>query len=106
MNNSKLTDKITYYSTATLTSIKFDNDILKIIRSLYVNKEHGHDGISVRMIKMHDESMIQPLPLTDTGVYPDAWKKSNIAGFDLTTRDLYFTILLEVFTNHFSAENT
>ena len=27
-------------------------------------------------------------------------------GFDLTTRDLYFTILDEVFTNHILAENT
>ena len=28
------------------------------------------------------------------------------AGFDLTTRDLYFSILVEVFTNHILAENT
>ena len=28
------------------------------------------------------------------------------AGVDLTTRDLYFTILVEVFTNHVLAENT
>ena len=27
------------------------------------------------------------------------------AAFDLTTRDLYFTILVEVFTNHILAEN-
>ena len=53
MNNRKLPDKITYNSAARLTSIKFDNnDILKIISSLNVNKAHGHDGISVRMIKM------------------------------------------------------
>ena len=67
-----------------LTSIKFDNnDILKIIRSLNVNKAHGYDGISVRMIKMCDESLVQPFSLifwgcTDIGVYPDTWKKSNI----------------------------
>ena len=28
-----------------------------------------------------------------------------LTGFDLTTRDSYFTILVEVFTNHISAEN-
>ena len=28
------------------------------------------------------------------------------AGSDLTTRDSYFTILVEVFTNHILAENT
>ena len=84
MNNSKLPDKITYNSAARLTSIKFDNnDILKIIRSLNINKAHGHDDISVRMIKMCDESLVQPLSLIfrgciDTGIYPDTWKKSNI----------------------------
>ena len=29
-----------------------------------------------------------------------------ITGFDLTTYDLYFTILVEVFTNHILAEKT
>ena len=28
-----------------------DDDILKIIRSLNINKAHGHDDISIRMIK-------------------------------------------------------
>ena len=77
VNNSKLLDKITYNSAARITSIKFDNnDILKIIRSLSVSKAHCHDGISVRMIKMCDESLLQPLSLIfrgciDTVVYPD-----------------------------------
>ena len=85
VNNSKLTDKITYNSAATLTSIKFDNnDILKIIKSLNVNKGHGDDGISVRMIKMCDGSLVQPVQslifrgCIDTDVYPDSWKKSYI----------------------------
>ena len=35
------------------------------------------------MIKMCDESLVQPFSLTfrgciDSGVYPDTWKKSNI----------------------------
>ena len=35
------------------------------------------------MIKMCDESLVQPLSLIfrgfiDTGIYPDSWKKSNI----------------------------
>ena len=29
-----------------------------------------------------------------------------VTGFDLTTGDLYFTALVEVFTNHILAENT
>ena len=59
-----------------------NSDICKIIKFLDVNKAHGHDGISVRMIKMCDESMVQPVSLIfrgciDTGVYPDTWKKSS-----------------------------
>ena len=84
LNNSKLPEKITYNSAARLTSMKLDNsDILKIIRSYNINKALGHDGISVRMIRMCDESLVQPFSLTfrgciDTGVYLDTWKKSNI----------------------------
>ena len=65
-------------------TIKFNtNDILKIIRSLNINKTHGHDGILVRMIKISNESLVQPLSLIfrgciDTNVYPGTWKKSNI----------------------------
>ena len=59
LNNSKLPDKITYNSVARLTSIKFENnDILKIIRSLNVNKTHRNDCISVRTIKICDESLV------------------------------------------------
>ena len=85
MNNSKLPDKITYNSAARLTSIKFDNnDILKVMKSLNVNKAHGHDGILVRMIKMCDGSLVQPVQSLifrvgfDTDIYPDSWKKSYI----------------------------
>ena len=70
MNNSKLSDKILYNCAARLISINFDsNDILKIIRSLNVNKAHGHDGISLRMIKICDESLVQSLLLIFKGLY-------------------------------------
>ena len=59
VKNSKLPDNVTYNSAARLTSIKFDNNgILKIIRSLYTNKAHGHDAILVRMIKICDKSLV------------------------------------------------
>lgn len=50
VNKSKL-DKITDNSAARVTSIKFG-------RSLNVNKTHGHDGISVKTIKMCNESQV------------------------------------------------
>ena len=61
-------------------SINFsDNDILKIIRSLDINKAHGHDDISVRMVKICDDGINKPLSIIyknciKTGIYPNTWK--------------------------------
>ena len=47
-----------------LTSINLsDNDTLKIIRSLDINKTHGHDDIFVRMVKVYDDAMKKPLSI-------------------------------------------
>ena len=67
-----------------LSSFQFnDQDILKIIRALHVNKTRGCDDISIRMIKICDQSIIKPLSIIyhnclNTGTFPDIWKKSNI----------------------------
>ena len=60
-----------------------DDEILKIIRALDINKAHGHDEISVRMIKICDDAIIEPLSLIyknciENGTFPAIWKKSNI----------------------------
>ena len=83
-NSSSLPSSLDLETEARLTSINFsDNDILKIIRSLDINKAHGHDDISVRMVKICDDSIKKPLSIIyknciTTGIYPNAWKKSNI----------------------------
>ena len=46
-----------------LTTIDFSNDILKIIRNLDPNSPHGHDMISIRMVKICDNSICKPLKL-------------------------------------------
>ena len=56
---------------------------MKIIKSLNVNKAHGHDDISIRMIKLCGQSIVKPLSIIfknciDNGIFPDIWKKSNI----------------------------
>ena len=38
-----------------------DEEILKIIRSLDPNKAHGHDNISIWMIKLCDKEICKPL---------------------------------------------
>ena len=59
------------------------DDILKIIRNLDPNKAHGHDMISIRMIKICDTSICRPLKLIfqaclESGKFPNEWKKANV----------------------------
>ena len=67
-----------------LTSIVFnDESILKIIRALDVNKAHGHDDMSIRMIKLCDKSIIPAISLIyknciNSGTFPNIWKKSSV----------------------------
>ena len=66
------------------SSIVINGDnVLKLIRSLDVNKSHGSDQISIRMLKICDSSLIKPLTIIfnsslKSGVFPSAWKKANI----------------------------
>ena len=70
-----------------LTTIDFsNNDILKIIRSLDPNKAHGHDKISIAMVKICDDSISKPLKLIfechlESGKIPSKWKKPNVIHF-------------------------
>ena len=57
--------------------------ILRIIRALNVNKAHGSDDISIRMIEICDKSLLKPLidsfeNSIESFCYPDNWKKSII----------------------------
>ena len=59
------------------------DDILKIIRNLDPNKAHGHDLISIRMIKICDTSIWRPLKLIfqaclESGNLPMNGKKANV----------------------------
>ena len=58
-------------------------DILKIIRNLNVNKAHGHDDISIRMLKICDSVVTEPLSILfknciESGIFPNIWKMSHI----------------------------
>jgi hypothetical protein len=57
--------------------------VLDLIRKLNVNKSHGHDGISARMLKLYDDTMVIPLTIVfkkciAQGYFPKRWKKANI----------------------------
>ena len=54
-----------------------------MIKYLHVNKAHGHDDSSVRMIKLCGQSIVKPLAIVfkncfDNSIFPDIRKESNI----------------------------
>ena len=79
-----LTENQMFLTQSRLNSINFNEDeILKIIKALNIHKAHGHDDISIRMIKICDKSLLKQLILlfeisTKSSCYPDIWKRSNI----------------------------
>ena len=82
-NSSKLPN-FSYKTEKRLTSFDIkDDDILLIIKNLNVNKAHGWDQLSIRMIKACGNSISFPLKLIfksmiNEGVFPEDWKKSNV----------------------------
>ena len=82
-NSSVLPSTISFKTHSRLNSISFEKeDVRKIMRNLNVNKAHGHDNISIRMLKICDSEVVEPLSLTyknciDSGISPDTWKRSH-----------------------------
>ena len=73
-----------YLTASSLDSITISgSDVLKTIRSLDINKAHGHDDISRRMLKICDDAIVDPLKIlfensVDQAVFPSPWKKANM----------------------------
>ena len=82
-NGSKLPN-FSYKTEKILTSFDIkDDDILSIIKNLNVDKAHGWDQLSIRMIKTCGDAITFPLKLKfksmiNEGVFSDDWKKSNV----------------------------
>ena len=83
-NNGVLPINQIFLTQSRLTSLDFsEEEILKIIRALNIHKAHGHDDISIRMIKFWDKSLLKPSILlfqnpAKLSYSPDLWKRSNI----------------------------
>ena len=84
VNASTLPDQIPLATNNFLENIIFsEDDILQSIRHLDANKSHGFDGISIRMLKLCDSSIVKPLSIIfhnciNKGHFPLVWKKGNI----------------------------
>ena len=79
--NSYLSSVLSKETPKLLATIYFtSDDILKIVKNFGPNKTHGHDMISIQMIKNCDASTCKPLELIfwsclDNGKFPSEWKK-------------------------------
>ena len=60
-NDSSFLSSFEFYCQSRPSSLK--DNILKVVRALNINKAHGHDEISVRMIKICDEALFKSLSL-------------------------------------------
>ena len=93
-----------------LSTLTFCSDeIKKIIRNLDSNKAHGHDMLSIRMLKICDDSLCGPLELIfhsciETGKFPSDWKKAKFVQFikkviskssKITAQSLYFRYVVK-----------
>ena len=59
-NDSKLPEHQTYITETKLSSLDIeDEDTYKIIRTLDINKAHGHNEVSTRMLKLCDKSIVK-----------------------------------------------
>ena len=69
---------------ATISEIDFeDQDTLKIIWALDMNKAHSQDNMLTRMIKVSDSSTVKPLSIIfrnsfSSGIFPENRKRSNL----------------------------
>ena len=79
-NNSTLPSFQTFEISNRLSTLDIDSKkILKLIQGLNSNKAHGHDGISIRILKLCEPSKIKPFSLLFSNclrdrVSPNDWK--------------------------------
>ena len=81
-NDSKLPE--TYITETKLSSFNIgDEDTYKIIKTLDIYEAHGHDKVSIRMLKLCDKSIVKPLSIIFNNyklknTFPNLWKKAIV----------------------------
>ena len=83
-NSSVLPNNLAKLTNKSLDTVNFStDDISKIINNLDPNKAHGHDMLSIRMIKLCENSICKPLSIIfndclKEGKFPSDWKKAHV----------------------------
>ena len=85
LNTTLLPSELKLPTEHTLTSCGFsETDILQIVNSQDSNKAHGHDMISIHMLKLCGEEICRPLNIIfklclNTDKFPLEWRKGNVS---------------------------
>lgn len=81
VNNAQFPTRITTHSESVLTSIDFFFErFSNTMKQLYPNKAHGHDNVSIRIMKLCQDSINKPLETIlrkcfHERIFPNGWKK-------------------------------
>ena len=84
IKNSSVLPPLKYRTNKRLKSFSVsEKNILLIIKALNASKAHGYDNLSIKMIKLCEESITVPLKIIfeeslKYGVFPEIWKKANV----------------------------
>ena len=77
-------NNLTKLTNESLDSVHFSfDDIFKMTNNLDLNKSHGHDMLSIRMIKLCGNSICKPLSITFNDClkeekFPSDWEKAHV----------------------------
>ena len=80
-NSSELSSNILKKTDKSISTVTFtSDDIATLIQNLDPNKDHGHDMLSIRMLKLCGKSICKPIQLIfqsgiKHGEFPTEWKK-------------------------------
>ena len=83
-NKKELPRSLLFFTEKRLSKVQTSKEnIIKIINNLDPNKAHGHDMISIRMLKLCHPSLCKPLPVIFKSrlsqmKFPTEWKKANV----------------------------
>ena len=83
-NSSALPNNLANLTNKSPDTVNFStDDTSKIINNLDINKAHGHDMLSIRMIKLCGNSICKTLSIIfndclKEGKFPSDWKKAHV----------------------------
>ena len=98
-NDSTLPNDLAFENAERISSFDISKDeITTIIRFLDPKKAHGHDGISIHMIKLCASSISKPslFPFKhslENECFPNEWKKANIVPIHKKTASYCFCVI-------------